>query len=1771
MRGKFEQDKRDGLLTQMRKRKNWRRATAFLSLFVVLGTVAALMLPAVTMAQPACGLEEHAHTAECYQPGEKTLTCTTQALGEYLHTHDAMCYDGQGVLVCTLEEQEDHAHTDVCYQLPEATELAEHVHVDTCYSWIRGESLSCTLEESQGHTHTDTCYATGTELICSQEEHQGHTHVGTCTDLICGLTETAGHVHDESCTGRICTLEENEEHAHTDTCYGSLCGQEEVQPHTHTQDCYGYICAQEESQGHTHGASCHAVPGSLLCQLTENEGHIHTEECYELIPGELICTPEIAEATETTAATEPAQPLLICEKPQLQAHTHTDACYAPVETTETGETLPRELICQLPEIIPHQHDESCFTVGEDVLICQLQAHVHTDACQPQETLPPEAQQQVDDVIFLIDVLQPVEQIDAELARLEEAGDTSALTAYKLKIENTVKEAFDSFHALNEVQKEAVTNSDKLAAYQHLYPKDAVIEAAPAENYKLSVTYGTAAALPADVALSARQVTKADAEYTALDAQLRQALYGQVVEDVWLFDINLTSGTGTVQPAAPVTVRLQCSDGAAYRADATYHAVHFGADGVEVLPVTVEHTDGVITGFGFQQSGFSPTGIVSATPTNNPADNGPDKFPVDYYVYIDGAWTLVGSTKTGWYGTKTASDAWSNTNRDYITVDQAKSILGAYGFTGYANDEAIYQLFYQRKNESDYNLHNDTKCYTSPAGELVIPLARNVLDTMGYNIYYSPASTAVNHPSLAAFAVPANSKFYSVSVLDANHVVYGADETLPATQVVKSGGTVSITVKPYEKGWQWTASDGVTPATGTENADGTFTYTTTVTKKMILTPKTDNLDGATASGKKVHFVVWLDGKWTEVGSVDTSYYKEGYCQGSNDSAGNARYRWFITTDQAYSVLAPFGFDPAAIVSDADEIAPSKNGDVKCLYFMHQTGAVNTSGKDVYSSGSWSRLADGKTWAIGMSYSNQEYTMYYVPGSNQYYQGGDGSHTADIFAQTASNLDGSRFWSVSVRDDNQLVYSADVVQSLTSYVLEGNDISYGVYYKDGVLWSSTGQTVEPVQDENEESKRYFHFTNVKTPIQVVATAEDPAFTVQYFGTIVQYVTSGGSGEALKVIDTSGKNLPKNGGTHKLINIYLKNTTMAAPSGSVSNGKLMEVESKEVEQKLYADGTYNFLEYPGMYYVDKLRENDSYIPSRIGVLKPGKSPNSTAEADFDWYHFNAAGDNVEFTNVASSATTTTGAATKDMQNKILIQEGAVLRIMYGANHDDDSYVNKAIFHDYDITSNTTTDSGRLSVGVRQINNRDYYLKTRTEAGDKATNGLEGVYAFGNANCLTGLGNAMWGSNELNKYNNNNSDTNGTTFGLVTGFDSDNNVIWKSAINAPANLFSNTARLGKTTYNGGSLTFNRVGDTYTLTAANSTVQTLTNLEYFFTPKLDTSTRTNNFWVLDKATDKKDPLMGGSELAARGYERVDKKNRLTTMVDGTLPRSDDGKNHNWFFGMNFAVSFTLTEDYIGPLDYLFFGDDDLWVFLTDNKTGKQTLICDIGGVHISVGQYVNLRDYLPVGTSGQYTLNFFYTERGASGSTCWMSFTLPSVTSATTGRDIGGLQISKDVIDYNGNRLNAELLNNEYKFDVALLTEKGGSPLTGTYSFKKSDINSKQTYGSIKHGGTLTLHPGDTVVITGLPAGAWYEITEQEGSRLGYTVSIDGASGYILKGEVESGQVTESLFINRRNVELPATGGGGTIPYICSGMALMAAPAFAYTHKRKRTGKREQ
>ena len=126
-----------------------------------------------------------------------------------------------------------------------------------------------------------------------------------------------------------------------------------------------------------------------------------------------------------------------------------------------------------------------------------------------------------------------------------------------------------------------------------------------------------------------------------------------------------------------------------------------------------------------------------------------------------------------------------------------------------------------------------------------------------------------------------------------------------------------------------------------------------------------------------------------------------------------------------------------------------------------------------------------------------------------------------------------------------------------------------------------------------------------------------------------------------------------------------------------------------------------------------------------------------------------------------------------------------------------------------------------------------------------------------------------------------------------------------------------------------------------------------------------------------------GEQLAAAGNDffPLDKVSRSE--------KSDN--NHNYFFGMRYDVTFKI-GDYVGPLNYTFTGDNDLWVVLD----GKQIVI-DLGGIHDAATKTVDLWDYVKgedgeiIDKEKEHTLTILYMERGAYLSNCQMDFTLPS------------------------------------------------------------------------------------------------------------------------------------------------------------------------------------
>ena len=624
-----------------------------------------------------------------------------------------------------------------------------------------------------------------------------------------------------------------------------------------------------------------------------------------------------------------------------------------------------------------------------------------------------------------------------------------------------------------------------------------------------------------------------------------------------------------------------------------------------------------------------------------------------------------------------------------------------------------------------------------------------------------------------------------------------------------------------------------------------------------------------------------------------------------------------------------------------------------------------------------------------------------------------------------------------------------------------------------------------------------------IAVLATTANPSYTVQYYAYIPRFATNGE--KELTVFDTSGGVLPTNGGTNETKSIYLTPTGQNTTKNAGNATPNYHVATTSELTKMYAANEFEYIKAPNPSYINKLIDNSSYELKQIWVLRDGKDEASTNEADWTIYDDPA---NVHFTN--RNLTDEAGAGE---QNIIYLDSTStkrnVLRLVYDTKEAD--FTTSATFYDYNISSGQNGD-GKWCTGITGINIESNYPRDneKTKWSD-----YRDILAFGNANCGTGMANYKFNGVYLNKYSGRNY---GCTFGLAKSL-SNGKIVYNDWLITP-DLFNEGNANGKKSFENSSLTFSQVGDTYTLSSASVGTRSIRGLQDFFNPSPKTDTThthifTNDFWPLDGVsyTDiQMDPKFGSysNPIYYQGFASADGISGTWGDESTTLPYSDDGQAHNSFFGMQYAVTFTLTPDYVGPLDYTFFGDDDMWVFL-DHK-----LVCDIGGVHSSVGEYVNLWDYIRTDRTEdeQHTLTFFYTERGASGSTCYMNFTLPSVSGVNIEQKTGDLEISKQVIGEDDPDK-----DKEFTFDIKF-TDANGSRIWDDYAYTRTKNDGSTEADLVLHNGSqFSLKAGETIRIKYLPIGLRYEITELDPDGYTVTNTVDGvlsgggsAQGTIIK-----------------------------------------------------------
>ena len=156
-------------------RQRWHRWFSIPACAVVFVTAYALILPAITLdtaPDTYCGQEEHIHTDECYEiPGVPEHTIIDCPVQQELHIHTAACYGEDGALLCTEDSpQIIHHHDSFCFDssgellctLPEVSEEdvpggMVHQHTADCLTTVPAVAPEGLLCTKPEHIHTADC------------------------------------------------------------------------------------------------------------------------------------------------------------------------------------------------------------------------------------------------------------------------------------------------------------------------------------------------------------------------------------------------------------------------------------------------------------------------------------------------------------------------------------------------------------------------------------------------------------------------------------------------------------------------------------------------------------------------------------------------------------------------------------------------------------------------------------------------------------------------------------------------------------------------------------------------------------------------------------------------------------------------------------------------------------------------------------------------------------------------------------------------------------------------------------------------------------------------------------------------------------------------------------------------------------------------------------------------------------------------------------------------------------------------------------------------------------------------------------------------------------------------------------------------------------------------------------------------------------------------------------------------------------------------------
>ncbi|MCI8639885.1 MAG: fibro-slime domain-containing protein [Coprococcus sp.] len=1593
-----------------------------------------------------------------------------------------------------------------------------------------------------------------------------------------------------------------EEHTHSEECYEEIliCEQEESEGHQHTEACYTtesvLICEQEEGEEHTHGEECYTEESTLTCGQEESEGHQHTDACYESFAA---CGKEEHIHSELCYIDTDAD---------LEDASIWDEQYKDVEWKEAwGQDLAEAARMQLG----YMESEKNYIVAEDeshkgytrygqfaesaytdwdaafVNFCLHYAGIEESEMFPKEVdtlkwyeeftkaeaenntaylIAPEGytpaegdliffDKEEEETAFQMGIVSSYDEEKNEIKVIEGNSDNEVKeNEYKLDdSENHIfayikitemEAAYKGVGAETETPAEETEGTEGEADEKTEIPM--IEKTYEGENFVVTAAYGEDAEIPEEAELVVEQITPdTDEEHFAeRESQLQEMMEDENAAMRALLNIGFYVDGEEIEPKSAVKITVQFLDENGLKEGGPITVIHFANEGTELFGGS-DATDNTTT---FQMDSFSEVGIVEgeAPDADEPGET-PDEEP------NEAPNETVSVAEDFHYENEAFRIIFHIEGEAALTAkkaDDAVDTTGNEGNTADAGNEAEENPTEESNGTADGDTTNSPEGEENQADEESngSASAEGEDDTAGGDVFEETGE--IDEPSSDETGDNESGEAGSdtSNESDENASGEGNESDTPDKTVIEQNGFQFVVEKLAKDSEKYQKFSEFAAANDPES------------KELLL-----------------HV-------------MEYKLYYEGVELDLTNCKVTARIKPIKTAEEYLTCAGVQTLSGDENIDESTDDESKETLDVPSLTLPDVTQASQMAAKSV------------------SSMLNTKDTS------------GDGAATANAAADAPQSQ--VKFTVYRMTTDAQ-------IETADDFILEDEDESAGGNSGEEMDEGSTG-------DENDVSRDETEIELDGDTLAVRGSGTPNAvFSVQYYAYLKEVVEfdSGATGsDLLDIINTSnngdgaGGNLPRNGTTPNTKKIKIGN-----------DGKILtETELQEVYR---SRENLTYYEAPSLFYFDALQDNKGYKLKEVWTLKPGSNKDSTVETDWNRYYYN---ENLHFTNRPSNSewapneSFTLASAYPDtvltdqqkteyinshkdvceelryvLINNVLNSE-TVIRLVYDPTETAGTEENPhptftASFYDYDISSNVETNGATKTMHTREggINSSDNYT------GD----GVK--YAFGNRNAGTAFGELKWKGDlapNLNKWNylnagNKNRTANpiitdaadsymGCTFKLVKDISSDmKNVVFNDGVNGINNLFGGEAKKGKTSYDNSKLTYRRTGDSYTLTMASVNGidgAQVNNMDVFVHPQEKyPNIWTNNFWPMDNAVDREDVNFGDNSDV-----------RFNGATSGSLPPSDDGEAHNSYFGMYQQITFTLPDDYVGPLNYYFFGDDDMWVFL------DQTLVCDIGGVHSSVGEYVDLWDYIqkdgrnnPDGEK-TYTLTFFYTERGASGSSCWIHFTLPKVTGGGTEPEdnLCELKIKKLVQKTEEGETKPYDQGGDFEFNVQLKTADDRL-LPDDYSYTKYHSNGTEAEKDIiLHSGSgFTLKNGEYVIIRNLPPNVKYEIVEKgEGSRraqyggiyyacatdisgksyaktqtseAGSNLTIDPSSYTVeddsnaaVSGQIPKAMCHDILYTNRFTVyKLPATGGSGLRLYtIVGGLCILSGAGLVYRKRRK-------